>query len=83
MVSVAKKSRYARQHTASNNLPLEFDDSTKQPSKKVKKKRHRFWHKAEYYIIKVVLILTTVIVGLAFLSFAAIHAWKFLEAAMK
>ena len=36
---------------------------------------------AEYYIIKAVLILTTAIVGLAFLIFAIIHAWKFLHAA--
>lgn len=39
--------------------------------------------KAEYYIIKAVAIVTTAIVGLAFLAFAVIHAWKFLEAAMK
>jgi multisubunit Na+/H+ antiporter MnhC subunit len=38
---------------------------------------------AEYYVIKLVLILTTVIVGIAFLAFAVIHAWRFLEAALK
>jgi hypothetical protein len=38
---------------------------------------------AEYFIIKGVLIATTAIVGLAFLAFAVIHAWKFLRAAMK
>jgi len=38
--------------------------------------------KAEYYIIKAVAIITTAIVGLAFLAFAVIHAWKFLKAAM-
>lgn len=37
---------------------------------------------AEYYIIKVVLVLTTAIVGLGFLVFAVIHVWKFLHAAM-
>lgn len=37
---------------------------------------------AEYYIIKVVLIITTAIVGIAFLIFALIHVWKFLHAAM-
>jgi hypothetical protein len=45
-------------------------------------RRKPIFDSAEYYIIKVVLILTTVIVGLAFLIFAVIHAWKFLEAAM-
>jgi hypothetical protein len=38
---------------------------------------------AEYYIIKVVLIITTAIVGIAFLIFAIIHVWKFLHAAMQ
>jgi len=37
---------------------------------------------AEYYVIKSVLIITTVIVGIAFLVFAIIHVWKFLHAAM-
>ena len=37
---------------------------------------------AEYYIIKVVLIVTTAIVGIAFLIFAVIHVYKFLIAAM-
>ena len=37
---------------------------------------------AEYYIIKVVLIITTAIVGIGFLLFAVIHVWKFLHAAM-
>lgn len=41
-----------------------------------------FFNNAEYYIIKVVLIITTAIVGVAFLIFALIHVWKFLHAAM-
>ena len=41
-----------------------------------------FLNNAEYYIIKFVLIVTTAIVGIAFLIFAIIHAWKFLHAAM-
>jgi len=66
-MSVAKESRYARQHTLSNNQP------TKRPHKEVKRQRHRFWHRAEYYIIKLVLIITTVIMGLAFIIFACIQ----------
>jgi hypothetical protein len=34
----------------------------------------------EYYIIKIVLIITTAIVGIAFLVFAGIHVWKFIRA---
>ena len=39
-------------------------------------------HNIEYYIIKAVLIITTGIVGLAFIIFTIIHALKFLAAAM-
>lgn len=39
-----------------------------------------FFDNAEYYIIKIVLITTTAIVGIAFLFFAIIHVWKFIQA---
>jgi hypothetical protein len=45
-------------------------------------KGHSFFEKAEFYIIKIVLIATTAVVGIAFFIFAIIHAYKFLIAAM-
>jgi hypothetical protein len=46
------------------------------------KSHNSFLEDAEYYIIKTVLIITTAIVGGAFIVFALIHAWKFLRAAI-
>jgi hypothetical protein len=76
----SKESRYARQHTSSDDLPREFDNSTKRPPKKVKKKRHRFWHKAEYYIIKSILLILTVLGGIAVVAFAIYHLVHFIKA---
>lgn len=42
-----------------------------------------FFDHAEYYIIKTVLIITTAIVGIAFLVFAIIHVWRFIESLLK